>query len=59
MKKITQVGLDLNADSTPKDPKYEHTLNFATNNSILLHCGTTPIKDRKKITIDESNHTVE
>jgi hypothetical protein len=39
LKKLTQVGLDLNADTHPKDAAYTHNLRFVTNESIALSCG--------------------
>ncbi len=55
LKKLTQTGLDLISDSHPKSPKYAHTLDFITNDSITLHCGTTPLIKRKTLLINESN----
>lgn len=58
LKKITQVGLDLSADTHPKDAIYTHSLNFVTNDAISLHCGSLPVNKRKTLLINESNHEV-
>lgn len=58
LKKLTQTGLDILADPYPKDPNYGQELQFVTNHSIKLHCGATPVKDRKTELINESNSEV-
>ena len=56
LKKLTQVGLDLIADSHPKEPSYSHALKFITNNSIQLNCGKR--KNGTSLLINEGNHEV-
>jgi hypothetical protein len=55
IKKMTDVGLNLNADNMPKTNNYTHNLEFITNNSITLNNGKRKKGEAKSITINESN----
>ncbi|WP_159888553.1 dsDNA nuclease domain-containing protein [Paenibacillus puerhi] len=55
LRKMTGVGLSLNADSMPKVNNYTHNLEFITNNSIQLSNGVRGKGKNKSITINESN----
>ena len=54
IKKMTEVGLALYADSMPKADNYSHNLGFITNNSIKLNVGKS--KNAKFHLINESNN---
>jgi hypothetical protein len=56
LKKLTQVGLDLLADTHPKDPQYSHNLRFITNDAISLNCGKR--KNPKKLLINAGNNNI-
>jgi hypothetical protein len=58
VKKLTQTGLNLIADTHPKETSYSHTLDFITNDSIKLNCGMKDPKLAKTETINESNDAV-
>lgn len=55
--KMTNVGLSLESDTLPKDPSYDHSLNFVSNHDIRF-----TIKEKAKPpitnTINVSNNTV-
>jgi hypothetical protein len=55
IRKMTEVGLALYADSMPKIKDYTHNLEFVTNNSITLNNGKRAKDKVKTITINESN----
>ncbi len=55
--KITEVGVSLRKDEIAKTTSYDHTLDFITNNSIVLHNGLRK-EEMKSITVNESNNKV-
>ena len=57
LKKMIDVGINLNSDEYPKAANYSQNLNFLTNNNIKLTCGSRTSPEVN--TIKESNKHVE
>jgi hypothetical protein len=55
LRKMTEVGLSLHADSMLKEVDYVHNLEFITNNSIKLSNGNRAKGKNKSMTVNDTN----